>query len=194
MRQAAFLLILSMLGAVSSLPGQAAVLEGVQYDDSVNVGNRELKLNGLGLRAVLFFKVYVAGLYLSDQTNAPEQILKNVGPKRLQLRMLREISAADINKALIDGIKERSSPSEWATLQERASQFSRTIDTIGSSRQGDSIILDYLPSTGTTLMVNNASQGYPIQGLDFYNAILSIFIGGRPVDTRLKQGLLGQGN
>lgn len=194
MRQATFLFVMSMLGAMASLPGQAAVLEGVQYDDSASVGNRDLRLNGLGLRAVLFFKAYVAGLYLSDQTNAPEEVFKNLGPKRLQLRMLREISAADINKALIDGMKERASPAEWAALQERAGQFSKTIDTIGSSRPGDSIILDYVPSKGTTLTVNNANQGYPIQGADFYNAILSIFIGGRPVDTRLKQGLLGQVN
>jgi hypothetical protein len=193
MRQAAFLLIMSMLGVLASLPGQAAVLEGVQYEDSAIVGNRELKLNGLGLRSVLFFKVYVAGLYLSDQSGPPEEIFKNAGPKRLQLCMLREISSADINKALIDGIKERSSPAEWTALQDRAIQFSRIIDAIGSSRQGDTILLDYVPSKGTTLTVNNASQGYPVSGVDFYNAILSVFIGGRPVDTRLKQGLLGLG-
>ena len=38
-----------------------ATMEGMQFDDSVQVGSTEVKLNGLGLRAVLFIRGYVAG-------------------------------------------------------------------------------------------------------------------------------------
>jgi len=34
--------------------------------------------------------------------------------------------------------------------------------------------------------------GSAIAGQDFYNALLEIFVGDDPVDTRLKKGLLGQ--
>jgi hypothetical protein len=66
------------------------------------------------------------------------------------------------------------------------------IKTIGSTVKGDIITLDYLPELGTKLTVNGASQGKAIPGADFYATILKIFVGDKPVDAMLKQGLLGQ--
>jgi hypothetical protein len=139
----------------------------------------------------LFFKDYVAGLYLTERSGNSQEVLGNGDPKRLQLQMLRDVDGADIKKALVDGMRERSSESQWMGLQERAAQLSRTIDTIGRSKKGDTIILDFLPERGLTLTYNNVVRGNVINGQDFYNAILSIFIGDRPVDAKLKQGLMG---
>ena len=51
-----------------------ATMEGMQFDDSVQVGSTEVKLNGLGLRAVLFIRGYVAGLYLSDRASTSREV------------------------------------------------------------------------------------------------------------------------
>jgi len=169
----------------------AAELEGQRFDEQATLANQTLKLNGLGLRAVFIIKAYVAGLYLPEKSSTSSDILQHLGPKRLQLRPLMEISASDIKKALIDGVRKNAGEAQWAALQDRAMALGRTIDTIGTSKPGDVITLDYLPQQGMVLAINNQPKGAPVPGADFYAAVLEIFIGNSPVDTRLKKGLLG---
>jgi hypothetical protein len=180
------------LGLACTLHVCAAELEGQRFDEQASLGNQTLKLNGLGLRAVFIIKAYVAGLYLPEKSSAPADILQHLGPKRLQLRPLMELSAPDIKKALIDGVRKNAGDAQWAALQDRAMALGKTIDNIGSSKPGDTITLDYLPQQGMVLSVNNQVKGAPVPGADFYAAVLEIFIGNSPVDTRLKKGLLGQ--
>lgn len=187
------LLISLAFGAAAILPqAGAATLEGLRFDDAVKVANRELQLNGLGVRAVFIFKAYVAGLYLGDRTSVPQEVLRQPGPKRIQMRMLMEIGAPDIKKALVDGMQKNVSETQWAAMQDRVAQFTRTIESIGVAKPGDTINLDYVPERGLMLAVNDVAKGGAISGTDFYNALLEIFVGDNPVDTRLKKGMLGQ--
>lgn len=184
--------LLVLLCAVTAMPGQAAMLEGQRFDDNVRLGSRDLQLNGLGLRAAYIFKAFVAALYLPEKTAQPQLILDQDTPRRLQLRLLMDIDSGEIKKALIRGMRKNVTDTEWAAMHERVDQFARTIDTIGVARAGDSINLDYLPEQGLRLAINNVPRGPAIAGADFYHTLLEIFVGPHPVDTRLKQGLLGQ--
>lgn len=188
-----YLLISLALWAAAALPqASAASLEGLRFDDVAKVANRELQLNGLGVRAVFIFKAYVAGLYLGNKTSVPQEVLRQAGPKRIQMRMLMEIGAPDIKKALVDGMQKNVSEAQWAAMQDRVVQFTHTIESIGVAKPGDTINLDYVPERGLMLAVNDVTKGGAISGTDFYNALLEIFVGDNPVDTRLKKGMLGQ--
>jgi hypothetical protein len=187
------LLVIFLLAlALVESPARAASLEGLSFDDSARLGNRELQLNGLGVRGIFIFKAFVAALYLEHKVAAGPEVLRQGGPKRLQMRMLMEIGAEDIKKALVDGMRKNVSDAQWQAMQERVSRFSRTIDAIGVARVGDTITLDYLPEQGMSLAVNDVPRGTAIAGADFYRALLEIFVGDDPVDTRLRNGLLGQ--
>jgi hypothetical protein len=173
-------------------PAQAVVLEGQRFDERARLADHELHLNGLGVRAAWIFKAFVAALYVPEKTRDAQQILDRDAPRRLQLRMLMDVGPGEIKKALVRGMQKNASEAEWAALQARAEDFSRTIDSIGPAREGDTINLDYLPGRGLTLAVNDVPRGQVIAGADFYEALLGIFVGPHPVDTRLKRGLLGQ--
>ena len=67
-----------------------------------------------------------------------------------------------------------------------------TIRGIGATAKGDTITLDYIPELGTRLAVNGSQYGKVLAGADFYEALLSLFIGNKPVDSQLKRGLLGE--
>ena len=170
----------------------AATLDGQTFEDTLHLGSDELKLNGLGIRAVLFFKGYVAGLYLKDKATTLQQVVATAGAKRLQMRMLLNAGPGDFNQALVAGIRVNATEAELAQLKTRITQLEQTISEIGRTVVGDVINIDYLPERGTLLTVNGAAKGKPIEGADFYNALLGIFVGNHPVDVRLKQGLLGQ--
>ncbi|MNU03212.1 hypothetical protein D3C72_2471590 [compost metagenome] len=53
------------------------------------------------------------------------------------------------------------------------------------------INLDFSPQTGTVIAINGTPRGRPIPGEDFYQAVLRVFLGERPVDPDVKRGLLG---
>ncbi|HET7200732.1 MAG TPA: chalcone isomerase family protein, partial [Burkholderiales bacterium] len=65
------LLLLAFLAA----PGLAAEVAGVKVDERVELGPGELVLNGAGLRTRVFFKIYVAGLYLAEKRTHAEEVL-----------------------------------------------------------------------------------------------------------------------
>jgi hypothetical protein len=170
---------------------RASTLEGQAFDDTISVANTELRLNGLGLRAVMFVKGYVAGLYLPARASSVTDIAAAGGPKRLQLRMMRAASADDFVDAMTSGMRKNSSAQELQALHDRMRQLTRFIQAAGSARVGDVVNFDYVPEVGTTLTLNGKAQGKPIPGSDFYIAVLKVFIGEHPVDRKLKQGLLG---
>lgn len=174
-----------------AMPAGAATLEGQQFSERVQVASSELKLNGLGLRAVAIIKAYVVALYLQERADTEQAVLDGVGPKRIEIRMLREASAIDFNRALLRGIRKNASDEEMARLQERTKRMELTIHEIGKVREGDRITLDFDPARGMLIGLNGQTRGEPIAGADFYAAVLRIFIGQRPVDAALKRGLLG---
>jgi hypothetical protein len=51
--------------------------------------------------------------------------------------------------------------------------------------------LDYAPAVGLTMTLNGKAVGMPVPGADLYAALLQIFVGDRPVDARMKAGMLG---
>lgn len=192
MRRLLFALMLGWLTMAAPLTAHAASRDGLNFEDQIRLGGRALQLNGLGVRAVFIFRAYVAGLYLEKKATTGQGVLQQGGPKRLQLRMLMDIGAPDIKKALVDGMRKNVSEAQWAAMQDRVALFSSTIESIGVTHAGDTLNLDYLPEQGLLLAVNEVTKGQAIPGVDFYNAMLAIFIGDDPVDTRLRGGLLGQ--
>lgn len=180
------------LAVLASSSAGAATVEGQNFEDGIRLAGRELRLNGLGVRKIFFIKAYVAGLYLNEKVATPPELVAMPGPKRLQLRMLRSAGPDDFNSALVAGVRKNASEAELIRLTDRISQLELTIKAIGLTVKGDVINLDYLPEFGTRLSVNGATQGKAIAGADFYAAILSIFVGDKPVDATLKKELLGQ--
>src|ERR1039457_7580380 len=73
------------------LSWNASALEvaGVNLADSVHLGNRDLLLNGAGVRTKLFFKIYVAALYLGEKTHVAEAPLNQSAEKRIVLHRFR---------------------------------------------------------------------------------------------------------
>nr|WP_316671374.1 chalcone isomerase family protein [Ralstonia chuxiongensis] len=182
----------AMLCVACASPAWATVnVEGVPFDDAARVAGRELLLNGTGLRSVFVIKGYVAGLYLPERAKNAAVILGMKGPKRLQIHPLRDVGADTFIRALNDGIHRNQTEIQMQRLADRLTQLEDAMRQIGSTKRGDTINFDYAPDAGTTISINGVARTKAIPGEDFYQAVLSIFIGNSPVDRDLKSGLLG---
>lgn len=177
----------------ASLPAQAAtvVFEGQRFEDSVELGGQNLRLNGLGLRAVSVIRGYAAALYLSDPASSHADAATQPGPKRLEIRLLRDVPGRDLSQALIRGVARNSTEREQQQLAARLQQLTDRFEQAGARRRSDVITIDFLPGRGTVLRINGALQGDAIPGSDLYSAVLAVFVGAHPADERLRRGLLG---
>jgi len=131
---------------------------------------------------------------IAASPNGGPDILALDGPKRVSMTMLRDLSAAQLIDALELGIRDNHTEAELAGLRERIDALAAVMKEIGGAKEKMVITLDFLPGTGTLVMLDGVPRGKPIPGEDFYRALLRIWIGEKPVDSDLKEAMLGGKN
>ncbi len=171
-----------------ALPVSAIEVAGVKLADKARVGAGELVLNGAGIRTRIIFKVYVGALYLTEKKAAAAEALAQTGAKRVSLTLLRDLSAKELNEAFEKGIDANNSAADLETMKPRIAEL---LSLFTDGKEGDVILLDFLPESGTVVNLNGAVKGKPIPGEDFYRALLRIWLGDKPVDDDLKKAMLG---
>ena len=174
-----------------TLPAVAAEINGVKFADTVKVGGSDLKLNGLGMRTKVVFKVYAAGLYLTEKKTTPADIMMVQGPRRVTLVMMRDLTSEEFGNAFMTGLNNNLSQAEKSKIVSQISKFGEIFASIESLKKGDVLHIDWIPATGTQTELNGKKVGESVPDIAFYNAILRIWIGDKPADSSLKPALLG---
>ena len=125
--------VLLSVGFALCLAGAAfgADVGGVKLADKAAVGGQELVLNGAGIRTKVFFKVYVGSLYVPAKAADLGAVLAK-GPRRIQMNLLRDLSADQLVDALNDGLKDNNTAAELAAV--KAQQDQLTTDHEGVRR------------------------------------------------------------
>ena len=183
-------IVLVICCALLSWNAGALEVAGVKLADSIHLGNRDLVLNGAGLRTKLFFKVYVAALYLTQKQTAANAIIADENPQRVALHMLRNLSDEQLLNAFNEAIAANHTKAEMTALEVPLKQMTEIFHVEKEIKVGDVITLDYLPGSGTQISLNGASHG-TIAGDIFHRALLKIWLGENPAQDSLKLKLLG---
>ena len=180
----------ALLAALVAAPGlHAAEVAGVRLADSIKVGGSELVLNGAGLRSKLFFKVYVGALYVGHKATTPATIYDSSQPRRMVMRLLRDMDADTLHGALDEGLRNNLSAGELADMKPQADQLAGIMKGIGKVREGDSIAIDF-GTDGIVIALNGDAKG-KVAGGNFARALLKVWLGEKPADASLKKALLG---
>lgn len=180
----------ALVAALMAVPGlHAAEVAGVKVDDKLRVGSSELVLNGAGLRSKLFIKVYVGALYVGQKATTPLAIYDSPSPRRMVLRLLRDLDADSLHSALDEGLKNNNTPAELAEMKGQAEQLAGIMKSIGKVREGDTIAIDF-STEGVAVSQNGESRG-KVAGAGFAKALLKVWLGDKPADASLKKSLLG---
>jgi hypothetical protein len=186
-------LLAGALLACAFIQGAAAAeVSGVKFEDTAKVAGKDLKLNGAGVRTKFVIKVYAAGLYLPEKKNSVPDVLKVEGPRRMTLVMMRDISSDDFGQAFMSGLNNNIDKSEKSKFVTQISKFGEMFGTIESLKKGDVLHIDWIPGSGTQCELNGKKIGEMVPDLNYYNAVLRIWLGEKPVDSALKPMLLGE--
>ena len=184
MRQ--FLIALMMLCFGTAV--SAAEVGGIKLEDKLAVGGQELALNGAGVRTKMVFKVYVASLYLPAKAGDLAAVLAK-GPRRVQLNLLRNLTADELVGALIDGLNDNNSAAEMAAIKAQTDQLVSIMKAFKDVKEKDVVTLDYVDGA-TQVGLNGVAKG-SIPGEAFNKALMRVWLGEKPVQADLKKALLG---
>lgn len=173
--------------------GAAATVEvsGVQLEDRITAHGSTLQLNGAGVRYKAVFKVYTAGLYLSQKATTTDGVLAAPGPKRLTITMLRDIDSGELGKLFSRGMEDNMDRSAFSKLIPGVMRMSQVFTDHKRLKEGETFVLDWVPGTGTVLTVKGKVEGEPFKEPEFFNALMRIWLGPKPADWQLRDALLG---
>ncbi len=171
-----------------SIGSLGAEVGGVKLDDRASIGAQELVLNGAGVRTRVVFKVYVASLYLPQKAADLAGVLAK-GPRRIQLNMLRTLSADQLVDALNEGLAENNTAAELGAVKAQVDQLATIMRSFREVKEKDVVTLDFVDGT-TRIGLNGEAKG-SISGEAFNQALTKIWLGDKPVQADLKKSLLG---
>ena len=178
-----------LAGALALPAAQAAEISGHHVADTQTVNSQALQLNGGGVRTKFIFDVYLAVLYTTAKTSDANAVIQANTPRRIELQMLREVSAAKMHESFVEGMNDNT-PDAQKKFASQLDALDKLFKEVASVAKGDVIALDFLPGQGTRVTVRG--KAYPlIVGDDFASALLAIWLGKNPVQSGLKTALLG---
>jgi long-chain acyl-CoA synthetase len=133
--------------------------------------------------------VYVGSLYLPAKAGDLAGVLAK-GPRRIQMNLLRDLSADQLVDALNDGLKDNNSEAELAAVKAQQTQLATIMKSFGEVKEGKRLItLDFVDN-GTAIGFNGAAKG-AIPGEAFNRALTRIWLGEKPAQADLKKAMLG---
>jgi len=184
-------LFTGMILAVSATGIAAKSFDGLQFPDTVKLSGSDtiLQLNGVGYRTKFVFDVYAGALYTTKKVTSRDSVQALKGPNRIHMHFVySEVDSEKLVDAWNEGFEENNSDDTLKTLESRIHKFNAMFPTV---KEGDEVLLDYVPGTGTTVTIKGEVKGV-IEGADFNAALLDIWLGEEPADDDLKDAMLGE--
>ncbi len=167
----------------------AKEIGGVNLPDTAMAGNKNLVLNGAGLRKKTFVKVYAAGLYLEQKNNDAKKITEADQPMAIKMHFIYDgVSNKKLIKAWNNGFKSATG-GNIAPLKEKIDKFNSFFTE--EAKKGDVYDIIYIPARGINVHMKGKHVG-TIKGLDFKKAVFGIWLSEKPADKGLKKGMLGK--
>lgn len=183
MRIFCFLFLLVSLAS----PVKARDIADVNIPEDLTVENGvTLHLNGAGIRNKVFFKIYIAELYMQHPSSDIAKVIADEGQKRVVMHFLYdELGKDKLVEAWNEGFRANVDQQQLASLQARINQFNAMFDNV---KKSDEVFLDYIPGKGTQVTIRNQVKGL-VTGKDFNDALLAIWLGKDPISSELRKEL-----
>jgi hypothetical protein len=165
---------------------QAVEFEGFEFPSAIKIENETLVLNGLAIRKATIFKirVLVAALYLPEVLSDAESILNSSGRKKLQIRFLKNLSAKTIGNTWAEQLMKNCTK-DCNLIMQKSKELEGLLTDI---RDKDLLIITF--SKIQVTIAGSNQKGGMIEGAEFAQAFLRIWIGSNPLNEDLKKSLL----
>lgn len=180
--------VLAAALTLAAVTAGAVTVAGVNIPDTTDVNGQKLVLNGAGLRKKFVVKVYTGSLYLPAKSNNAAAILAADQPRRMVMHFVYDVDKEKIAEAWTEGL-DANTPNASAEVKNNFKTLASWMEDV---KEGQEIVLTYVPGTGTTIVVNGKAKG-TLAGKATADAILATWIGPKPgPGGDFKKAVLGQ--
>ena len=173
----------------SSLVALIAILLAIPAF-SGKLGGKEVVQDGSGIRTKWGMKVYSAALFVPQELKgaADTQIVNADQPMSVYMSILSGMVTKDKFVTSVSEGFDMAASAGYGTADKQAyiNLFSNEVIS-----KGDTFNNYYIPGQGLTVTHNNKVIG-TIKGLQFKKAFFAMFIGPKPIQASLKNGMLGK--
>lgn len=165
---------------------QAREVAGVEISETAVIGNQTLNLNGCGVRKKFFISVYVGSLYTGSRVTSLAEAVSDTAPKLIRMTFVyKKVEQEKILDAFAEGFANNTPElSGSSEARDFLSLFNR--DFV----QGDTVDLELGPDGEISVLHNGLLLG-GLTSRELSRGILGIYLGDKPADKDLKQGMLG---
>lgn len=176
-----------LLAASSMLFGQTKI-EGKVFPNTLTTDKGELVLNGGGVREKMWIDVYVGALYLTAKSSNAAEIVSADKPMAVRLHIVSsKVNSTNMSEAVNEGFVT-STGGNTGPLKDKIDSFIKVFSE--PIKVDDIFKLVYLPDEGVKIYKNETYKS-TVSGLDFKKALFGIWLGSKPVDSDLKEDMLG---
>jgi len=168
---------------------RAVTVEGVEVPDTYTYQGERLTLSGAGTRSKWFMDLYVAGLYLSDDAGSAEVAARTDEAQAITLHITSGmITSERMTEATLEGF-QAATDGDTDAIQADIDRFMAVFED--AIEEGDTFDLMYVPDEGVHVLKNGEYQD-TVGNRAFKQALFGIWLSDNPVETGLKERLLGQ--
>ncbi len=184
------LIWLPLIAVFFALPADARRVAGIEIPETLQSAGVLLVLNGAGIRTRYFLDVYVGGLYLKQTSADAAAIMDTDEVMAIKLWIATGlVTNARMQKSIEEGF-QKSTRGNTAPIREKIDAL---IDVYDEEIDDEDVFeLVYLPGQGLNVYKNGVYTAMIECGLSFKRALFGIWISDRPVQTSLKNGMLGR--
>ncbi len=184
-----FLFILAAVFTLQLSTAQTQVGE-VTLPNKITFNSENLALNGAGIRKkAVVLKLYSGGLYLANKSNNSTSIMNADETMAIRLVITSSFVSSD---AMSEAVQEGFEASMKGNTKSLESEIKKFITFFSADIvEGDTFDITYQKGKGTVAYKNNKELG-TISGLSFKKALFGIWLGNDPVDSKLKNAMLGK--
>ena len=163
-------------------------VKGVSVPEEVTFSGHTMVLTGVGIRTRFFVDAYVAALYLPEVSSDPDGILASGSPLDIRVTIISDMVTGDrFAESAMDGFV-RSTHGDLGPIRPQVDTMIKTFRN--SLDVGDVFDLVYNPDAGTEIYRNGELQEV-VEGLDFRAVMAGIWLSEDPVQTSLRDQMLG---
>ncbi|WP_163930537.1 chalcone isomerase family protein [Paraferrimonas sp. SM1919] len=182
-------LITLMTLALTSHFSHAITVSDVELKDNITIENQSLALNGAGIREKLWIDLYVGSLYTAQKTDSAQAVIAGQQLSAIRLNIVSGmITSEKMSNAVIEGF-ENAMAGDYSSINTQVEQFLGLFSE--EIVEGDQFTFISKPGVGITSL-KNGKELATIEGEDFRQAVLKIWLGDEPAQESLKEAMLGQ--
>jgi hypothetical protein len=111
-------------------------------------------------------------LHLGAKAATPEAVIGTPGPRRLHVKMLRDIDAHELGRLFTRGLQDNASSERFSKSIPGTLRMADIFSAKKTLVAGGNSPVDWEPGVGTAVHVNGEAPGAPVKEHEFFKALL----------------------